>query len=138
MKKDGFSPELIHACHNRTVVIDAHLGEAENKQLPVVQAHGLRNIHLYEGDEPWIHIRDAVGDLAETIALAVSSHSPNAAAIFVCGGGAYNGHLMRRLQQAVMDNGNVFEVLMEAVRVCSLGQVTSALFEVGGQYRRNM
>ena len=65
MKKDGYKPELIHACHNRTVVIDAHLGEAENKQLPVVQAHGLRNIHLYEGDEPWINVRDAVGDLAD-------------------------------------------------------------------------
>ena len=65
MKRDGYDPNLIHACHNRTVVIDAHLGEAENKQLPVVQSHGLRNIHLYEGDEPWIHIRDAVGDLAD-------------------------------------------------------------------------
>jgi uncharacterized protein (DUF362 family) len=65
MKRDGYDPNLIHACHNRTVVIDAHLGEAENKQLPVVQAHGLRNIHLYEGDEPWIHVRDAVGDLAD-------------------------------------------------------------------------
>jgi uncharacterized protein (DUF362 family) len=65
MKTDGYNPDLIHACHNRTVVIDAHLGEAENKQLPVVQAHGLRNIHLYEGDEPWIHVRDAVGDLAD-------------------------------------------------------------------------
>ncbi|HYB93896.1 MAG TPA: DUF362 domain-containing protein [Vicinamibacterales bacterium] len=65
MKKDGFDPKLIHACHNRTVVIDAHLGEAENKQLPVVQSHGLRNIHLYEGDEPWINVRDAVGSLAD-------------------------------------------------------------------------
>jgi uncharacterized protein (DUF362 family) len=65
MKKDGYRPDLIHACHNRTVVIDAHLGEAENKQLPVVQAHGLRNIHLYEGDEPWINVRDAVGALAD-------------------------------------------------------------------------
>ncbi len=45
---------------------------------------------------------------------------------------------LRRLQQAVIDNRNVFEVLMEAVRVCSLGQITNALFEVGGQYRRNM
>jgi methylmalonyl-CoA mutase len=46
--------------------------------------------------------------------------------------------MLQRLQQAVMDNGNVFEVLMDAVRVCSLGQITNALFEVGGQYRRNM
>ncbi len=46
--------------------------------------------------------------------------------------------MLKRLQQAVIDNGNVFEVLMDAVRVCSLGQITDALFEVGGQYRRNM
>ncbi|MFN5811053.1 MAG: methylmalonyl-CoA mutase family protein, partial [Burkholderiales bacterium] len=46
--------------------------------------------------------------------------------------------MLQRLQQAVIDNSNVFEVLMDAVRVCSLGQITHALFEVGGQYRRNM
>jgi methylmalonyl-CoA mutase len=45
---------------------------------------------------------------------------------------------LARLQRAVIDNKNVFEVLMDAVRCCSLGQITSALFEVGGQYRRNM
>jgi methylmalonyl-CoA mutase len=37
-----------------------------------------------------------------------------------------------------MANGNLFEELMDTVRVCSLGQITQALFEVGGQYRRNM
>lgn len=42
------------------------------------------------------------------------------------------------LQQAAINNENVFEKLMDAVRVCSLGQITTALFEVGGQYRRNM
>ncbi len=41
-------------------------------------------------------------------------------------------------QQAAVNNQNIFEVLMEATKVCSLGQITSALFEVGGQYRRNM
>ena len=46
--------------------------------------------------------------------------------------------MLAALQQAVIDDGNVFEVLMDAVRVCSLGQITDALFEVGGQYRRNM
>jgi methylmalonyl-CoA mutase len=46
--------------------------------------------------------------------------------------------MLKRLQQAVIDNRNVFEVLMDAVRVCSLGQITHALFEVGGQYRRSM
>jgi len=64
MKKDGYDARRFHACHNRTVVIDAHLGERENKQICVTEAHGLRNIHLYE-DEEWIHINEAVGDLAE-------------------------------------------------------------------------
>jgi uncharacterized protein (DUF362 family) len=64
MKADGYDPDLIHGCHNRTVVIDAHLGERENKHLEPVQRHGLRNIHLYEG-EPWIPIGEAVGDLTK-------------------------------------------------------------------------
>jgi methylmalonyl-CoA mutase len=42
------------------------------------------------------------------------------------------------LKRVVIDNGNVFAVLMDAVRVCSLGQITGALYEVGGQYRRSM
>ncbi len=46
--------------------------------------------------------------------------------------------MLERLRQAVVNNENVFAVLMDAVRVCSLGQITHALFEVGGQYRRNM
>jgi len=51
---------------------------------------------------------------------------------------AESGPMLKRLQQAVIDDENVFVVLMDAVRCCSLGQITSALFEVGGQYRRNM
>ena len=46
--------------------------------------------------------------------------------------------MLQPLQQAVIANRNVFEVLMDAVRCCSLGQITNALFEVGGQYRRSM
>ena len=46
--------------------------------------------------------------------------------------------MLERLKRAVIDNANVFDVLMDAVRVCSLGQITNALFEVGGQYRRSM
>ncbi len=49
-----------------------------------------------------------------------------------------SGPMLERLRQAVMRNENVFAVLMDAVRVCSLGQITHALFEVGGQYRRNL
>jgi uncharacterized protein (DUF362 family) len=65
MQNDGYDPSLIHACHNRTVVIDAKLGERENKQLNVVNDHGLRNVHLYEGED-WIDIREAVGDLTKS------------------------------------------------------------------------
>jgi uncharacterized protein (DUF362 family) len=65
MQRDGYDLSRVHACHNRTVVIDAHLGERENKQIDVVEAHGLRNVHLYEGNESWINIRDAVGDLTK-------------------------------------------------------------------------
>ena len=46
--------------------------------------------------------------------------------------------MLKRLQDAVRQGDNGFEVLMEAVRCCSLGQITNALFDVGGQYRRNM
>jgi methylmalonyl-CoA mutase len=46
--------------------------------------------------------------------------------------------MLRRLQEAVIKDENVFAVLMDAVRVCSLGEITHALFEVGGQYRRSM
>ena len=46
--------------------------------------------------------------------------------------------MLDRLRQAVIRDENVFEVLMDAARCCSLGQITDALFEVGGQYRRNM
>ena len=45
---------------------------------------------------------------------------------------------LARLQAAAIANGNVFAELMNAVRVCSLGQITRALFEVGGEYRRSM
>ena len=45
---------------------------------------------------------------------------------------------LAKLQQAVIDNGNVFAVLVDAVRYCSLGQITTALYDVGGQYRRSM
>jgi isobutyryl-CoA mutase len=46
--------------------------------------------------------------------------------------------MLERLRRAVIENGNVFDVLMDAVRVCSLGQITNTLYEVGGRYRRNM
>ncbi|MBE7173519.1 MAG: methylmalonyl-CoA mutase family protein [Williamsia sp.] len=45
---------------------------------------------------------------------------------------------LKRLQQAAINNQNIFEELMETVKFCSLGEITHALYEVGGQYRRSM
>jgi len=46
--------------------------------------------------------------------------------------------MQERLKKAATGGENVFAVLMEAVRCCSMGQITEALFEAGGQYRRHM
>ncbi|MDN3706122.1 methylmalonyl-CoA mutase family protein [Myroides ceti] len=45
---------------------------------------------------------------------------------------------LAKIQDIAINNGNIFDALMEASKVCTLGQITAALFEVGGQYRRNM
>ncbi|WP_242696223.1 methylmalonyl-CoA mutase family protein [Longitalea luteola] len=49
-----------------------------------------------------------------------------------------SAEMLNRLKKVAINNGNIFEELMETVKYCSLGQITHALFEVGGQYRRNM
>ena len=46
--------------------------------------------------------------------------------------------LLKELQNKAVNNENIFEALMDVCKVCSLGEITSSLFEVGGQYRRNM
>jgi isobutyryl-CoA mutase len=51
---------------------------------------------------------------------------------------ANNAAALSKLKQVAINNGNLFEELMETVKYCSLGQITHALYEVGGQYRRNM
>ncbi len=49
-----------------------------------------------------------------------------------------SGEMLNRLKSVAINNGNLFAELMETVKYCSLGQITNALYEVGGQYRRNM
>ncbi len=54
MLEDGYAKDLLHGCHNRTVVVDAHVGEVENRHKQVVvDKYGLRNVHLYE-HERWV------------------------------------------------------------------------------------
>jgi methylmalonyl-CoA mutase len=51
---------------------------------------------------------------------------------------ANNETALKELKKVAINNGNLFAQLMETVKYCSLGQITHALYEVGGQYRRNM
>jgi isobutyryl-CoA mutase len=101
----------------------------------------------HTGEYPIIGVntfRNPKGDeIPETIELARSTDDEKASQLsrlndFHARHAAQAPAMLKRLQQAVIDNANVFEVLMDAVRVCSLGQITGALFEVGGQYRRSM
>jgi isobutyryl-CoA mutase len=101
----------------------------------------------HTGEYPIIGVntfRSPHGDaVAETIELARSTEAEKQGQLqrlhdFQACHAAQAPAMLKRLQQTVIANGNVFEVLMDAVRVCSLGQITNALFEVGGQYRRSM
>jgi isobutyryl-CoA mutase len=101
-----------------------HTGE-----YPIVGVNTFRNPH-----------GDAVAD---TLELARSTDEEKQSQLkrlaeFQARHAAESPAMLQRLQHAVIANQNVFEVLMDAVRVCSLGQITNALFEVGGQYRRSM
>ncbi len=51
---------------------------------------------------------------------------------------AKSATMLKKLQEVAIANGNLFEELMETVKHCSLGEITNALYSVGGQYRRNM
>jgi isobutyryl-CoA mutase len=51
---------------------------------------------------------------------------------------AWSKQALEKLQKVAVENGNIFEELMETVKYCSLGEITHALYQVGGQYRRNM
>ena len=51
---------------------------------------------------------------------------------------AESARALQKLQEVAASGGNVFEELLETVQVCSLGQITHALYDVGGQYRRHM
>jgi methylmalonyl-CoA mutase len=101
----------------------------------------------HTGEYPIIGVntfRNPHGDpVSETIELARSTEEEKQSQLnrlhdFQARHAAESPAMLKRLQQAVIENRNVFEVLMDAVRCCSLGQITSALFEVGGQYRRSM
>lgn len=101
-----------------------HTGE-----YPIIGVNTFRNPH---GDPVPDHIelaRSTDDEKRSQLTRLADFHARHAAAAPA---------MLERLKQAVIDNRNVFDVLMDAVRCCSLGQITNALFEVGGQYRRSM
>ena len=101
----------------------------------------------HDGSHPIIGVntfRNPAGDaIARHVELARSTGEEKQSQIarlrdFQQRNAAASGPMLARLKQTVIDNSNVFAVLVDAVRVCSLGQISSALYEVGGQYRRSM
>ena len=100
----------------------------------------------HDGSHPIIGVntfRNPKGDAQIEIELARSTEEEKQSQIqrlrgFQARNAAAAGPMVERLKQTVIEDGNVFAVLVDAVRVCSLGQITSALYEVGGQYRRSM
>ena len=101
-----------------------HTGE-----LPIIGVNTFRNPHGDAMQDKLELARSTEEEKQSQLSRLNAFHALHAAA---------SPAVLKRLQKAVIDNDNVFEVLMDAVRVCSLGQITNALFEVGGQYRRNM
>ena len=100
----------------------------------------------HDGSYPIIGVntfRNPKGDAQHEIELARSTEEEKQSQLkrladFQRRHAAESGPMLARLKQAAIENGNVFAVLVDAVRCCSLGQITAALFEVGGQYRRSM
>jgi len=98
--------------------------------LPIVGVNTFRPTAVGDDAPPTIELRRSDGEekqdqLRRLRAFQAAHAGPRPAAIAA-------------LQQAALDGGNTFDALMQAVRHCSLGQLTDALFEVGGRYRRNV
>ncbi len=101
-----------------------HTGE-----YPIVGVNTFRNPHGDEAGGPIELARSTEAEKQSQLARLADFHARHA---------GQAPAMLKRLQQAVIANQNVFAVLMQAVRCCSLGQITHALFEVGGQYLRSM
>jgi isobutyryl-CoA mutase len=96
---------------------------------PIVGVNSFRNPHADPAPQKLELIRSTETEKQSQLKRLREFHSRNKTG---------RGPMLERLRQAVIKDENVFAVLMDAVRVCSLGQITHALFEVGGQYRRSM
>ena len=110
----------MHGLGNDFVVIDAR-ETAVTMTAPLAAA--LADRHTGIGCDQLILLEPSVAADLRLTNQAVRSRSSRALA---------------RLRKTAIEGGNLFAELMETVKCCSLGQITHALFDVGGQYRRNM
>jgi len=101
-----------------------HTGE-----LPIIGV----NTFLDEQGSPTILPDEVIRSTTEEKDYAISSREA-----FQVRNGKKREQALTQLQQVALDGGNIFEQLMETVKVCTLGDVSRALYEVGGRYRRNM
>ncbi|MGL6268740.1 MAG: methylmalonyl-CoA mutase family protein, partial [Chitinophagaceae bacterium] len=100
-----------------------------NGELPVVGV----NTFLNKKGSPTIIPGEVIRSTQEEKALQIQN-----TAYFCERNSAVSEKALQKLKLVAVENGNLFEELMETVKYCSLGQITHALYEVGGQYRRNM
>ena len=98
-------------------------------QLPVIGV----NTFLDPAGSPTVLPREVIRSTTEEKEYAIASREA-----FQKRNATVSDGALERLKEASLHGGNVFEGLMEATKVCSLGQISTALYEVGGQYRRNM
>jgi methylmalonyl-CoA mutase len=96
---------------------------------PIIGVNTFRNPHGEPVPDKLLLARSTDEEKQSQLARLADFHARNAGAAPAA---------IAKLKQTVIDNGNVFAELVNTVRVCSLGQITNALFDVGGQYRRSM
>ena len=96
---------------------------------PIIGVNTFRNLEAEAAPETIELARSTEGEKQSQLKRLQDFHAAHAAEAPA---------MLDKLKQTVVQNGNVFEVLVDAVRCCSLGQISTALYEVGGQYRRNM
>ena len=98
-------------------------------ELPIVGV----NTFLDEDGSPTVVPDDVFRSTTEEKEYAIASRQA-----FQERNRAVSADALEHMQRSAVDNGNTFEALMESAKVCSLRQLTGAMYEVGGQYRRNM
>ena len=97
-------------------------------ELPIIGVNTFLNPQAVEPGTPEL-IRSTEAEKQQQIVNLAAFHARNA---------GKSPTALNRLKEVSRANGNLFDALLDAAKVCSLGQISQALYEVGGQYRRNM